>query len=246
MPFISLMFRKDPVEWKRAWLLSVVGVASHLALDFTNAYGIRLLLPFSDEWPRLSIANVVDIWIWLILAIGVIWPALSRLVSDEIGARRPRGRGLALAMLILLVLYDAARWVLRVRAIDVQQSRLISGATPRRTFAVPNGTNPFRWRGIVETDAFYAVQDVNLLEDEPVSDSRIQYKPVATPAIAAALSTPVFQTFTKFSAVYLWRSTPDIEVEGATRVEAIDLQLGFTATAVVDAQNKVVSTSVQF
>ena len=98
----------------------------------------------------------------------------------------------------------------------------------------------------METDAFFAVQDVNLLEDDPVSDSRIQYKPVATPAISAALSTPLFQTFTKFAAVYLWRTTPDAITEGGTRVEAIDLQHGFTATALLDASNSVVSTSVEF
>jgi hypothetical protein len=243
---VRLIFRKEPFHWKNAWLLSVIGVASHVALDYTNAYGIRLLLPFSDEWPRLSISHVVDFWIWLMLLVAFAWPALSRLVSDEIGARKPRGRALAATVLALLAVYDTTRWVLHQRAIGAQQEKLISGATPRRTFAVPTGTNPFRWRGIVETDTFFAVHDINLLDEEPFSESRVQYKPVANPAIEAALRTDVFQTFTKFSAVYLWRTTPDPSVENATRVEAVDLQLGFTASAIVDAQNDVLSTSVSF
>jgi hypothetical protein len=123
---------------------------------------------------------------------------------------------------------------------------MIHGSTPRRAFAVPDRVNPFRWKGIVETDTFFAVQNIDLAAPEPVSDTRLQYKPVATPAIEAALRTDVFQTFTKFSAVFLWRAVPDPEVEGATRVEATDLQLGFVASALVDSQNQVISTSVGF
>lgn len=243
---MKLIRRKEPLDWKNAYLLSLIGVASHVALDFTNAYGVRLFLPFSDAWPRLSTVSVVDIWIWTMLLVAVAWPALSRLVSDEIGARRSRGQGLAITVLLLLTAYEATRWVLHGRAIDAQQARLISGATPRRIFAIPGPANPFHWKGVVETDSFYALHDVDLLSDDPVSESRIQYKPVANPAIEAALETRVFEVFTKFTPVYLWRTMPDSDVEGGTLVEAIDLQLGFTARALVDAQNRVVRTSVQF
>ena len=39
---------RRPIEWGTAYLISLIGVASHLALDLTNFYGVRLLLPFSD------------------------------------------------------------------------------------------------------------------------------------------------------------------------------------------------------
>ena len=39
-------------------------VPSHLALDYTNGYGIRLLLPFSQEFYRLEWTSVIDLWIW--------------------------------------------------------------------------------------------------------------------------------------------------------------------------------------
>jgi len=243
---VRLIFRRESPGWTRLWLLSFIGVASHLALDYTNPYGIRLLLPFSDDWPRLSINSVVDFGIWLIFIAAVAWPALSRLVSDEIGARRPGGRGPAIAALVLVSIYDASRWVLHQQAIALQESSLINGATPRRAIAVPDRVNPLRWKGIVETDSFFAVQSIDLTAPEAVSDARIQYKPIASPAIEAALRTDVFRTFTKFSAVFLWRTTPDPELEGSTRVEAIDLQLGFVASALVNAQNQIISTSVRF
>ena len=33
--------------WVQAWLAALIAVASHLLLDSTNPYGIRLFLPFS-------------------------------------------------------------------------------------------------------------------------------------------------------------------------------------------------------
>ena len=60
------------IAWKMAFLVSLVGVASHLVLDLTNVYGIRLLLPFSARWLRLDITSVVDPWIWAALLLSVI------------------------------------------------------------------------------------------------------------------------------------------------------------------------------
>ncbi len=84
---------RKPVNWKMAFPVAMVGVASHLALDWTNVYGIRLLLPFSARWLRLDITSVVDPWIWTGLLLSVIAPALARLVGGEIGdLRRLAGR----------------------------------------------------------------------------------------------------------------------------------------------------------
>ena len=69
----------------------MVGVASHLLLDWTNSYGIRLFLPFNSDWPGLSITGVVDIWIWAILLLAVFAPMLGTLVSAEIGAKKRPG-----------------------------------------------------------------------------------------------------------------------------------------------------------
>src|SRR5258707_12015737 len=39
---VRLATRK-PISWPMAYVASLIGVASHLALDLTNMYGIRLL-----------------------------------------------------------------------------------------------------------------------------------------------------------------------------------------------------------
>src|SRR5207247_2014586 len=81
---VRLASRK-PIAWKMGYLASLAGVVSHLLLDLTNVYGVRLLLPFSDRWLRLDITPVDDPWIWAALFMAVIAPALARLVASEIG-----------------------------------------------------------------------------------------------------------------------------------------------------------------
>src|SRR5437870_2421448 len=65
-----------PLEWKKAWLVSMAGVASHPLLDWTNIYGVRLLLPFSGSWLRLDLLSVVDPWIWAVLLLAALVPAV--------------------------------------------------------------------------------------------------------------------------------------------------------------------------
>jgi len=52
-------------------LLSFIGTTSHPLLDFTNSYGWRPFLPFSDEWHYIDLTFVVDPWIWLALGATV-------------------------------------------------------------------------------------------------------------------------------------------------------------------------------
>ena len=48
-PLLFLVFARQRISlW--AYAGSLIGVLSHLALDWTNMYGIRLLLPFSTRW----------------------------------------------------------------------------------------------------------------------------------------------------------------------------------------------------
>ena len=86
------LFARRPLRWTGAYLISAIGVASHLALDSTNIYGVRLLLPFSARWFHLDITSVIDIWIWAMILLALAAPLISRLVSSEIGAKT-QGRG---------------------------------------------------------------------------------------------------------------------------------------------------------
>lgn len=66
--------RASGAELGRQWALASVAVASHVALDLTNSYGMRLWLPFSAEWSSWDLFFIIDPLIWAMLAAAVFWP----------------------------------------------------------------------------------------------------------------------------------------------------------------------------
>ena len=61
--------------------LSALGVLSHPALDWLNTYGIRLLMPFSDTWFRGDSVFIIDPWLWLVFAAGLLAVRRARTTS---------------------------------------------------------------------------------------------------------------------------------------------------------------------
>jgi inner membrane protein len=246
------LFTRKAFDWKLGYLLSLIGIASHLMLDSTNEYGVRLLLPFSDAWIGLSITSVIDVWIWAALLIGIIAPALSALVSSEIGAKQGRGRGAAIFALSLVLFYDGSRFFLRQRAIAEQETRLYEDSAPRRVTALPNRLNPFAWKGVVETDRAFYVQRMNLTSNFDPTRGRVYYKPEPLPVMDIARKEQVFVDLLRFSPFVLWRVSPSDDFPGSTQVDAIDLRFSsppppnFYARAVVDSGGRVVRTRYHF
>jgi len=243
------------LRWAGAFAASLAAVASHLLLDWTNLYGIRLLLPFSSSWLRLDLTPVVDIWIWCALFLAFAGPFLARLVTAEITSGKPQpGRhGLASARLALVFLlaYNAGRAVLHERAEAVLNARLYSGSEPARVAALPS-ENPWVWRGLVETGEFYAVETVDLRGRFDPGRGQMFFKPQADPALDAARQSAAFQTFLQFSQFPLWRVTRAAEPEGGRNVEVFDMRFGtpaepgFHAGALVDARGNVAAAEFQF
>ena len=257
LPVLIVRFAsRKPVNWPGAFCAALIGVASHLALDLTNIYGIRLLLPFSSEWQHLDLTSVIDPWIWAALLFGIVGPFLARLVGSEIssGAVRERfpGRGFAIFALAFLLVYNCGRYPLHARAVAAIESRLYEGAAPVRSAALPTFANPLRWRGLVEGTDFYAEVNLNLAGDFDPARAAIFHKPDPDPALDAARRTPTFQEVLRFSRFPLWRVSPADEPENSKLVEAMDMRFGsplapgFVATAVVDAKLRVLSTSFRW
>ena len=82
---LPMLLARVRFSWP-SFLASLIGVFSHLLLDWTNSYGIPLALPFSRHRFRLDIANVFDVWIWGILLGAVLAMALAR--RAHLGDRR--------------------------------------------------------------------------------------------------------------------------------------------------------------
>src|SRR5579871_4486163 len=246
---------RGSIRWWGAFFASLVAVASHLLLDWTNVYGIRLLLPFSGEWLRLDWTPVIDLAIWGVFLVGIAGPFLARLVGSEIGsgktAARHHGRGFAWLALTFLVFYNCGHGVLHARSTAILEARVYQGEAPVRVAALPQ-LNPLAWRGLVETEDFYEMGDLDLSGRLGTIHTMTFFKVPANPAIEAARRAPAFQTFLGFAQFPLWRMNPVSDPEGGRLVELFDmrfgtpLQPGFLASAILDRQDKLLSSAFQF
>jgi inner membrane protein len=233
---------RRPVQWLNAWAIALIAVASHLILDLTNVYGVRLLLPFSGHWFHWDTTPVVDLAIWSILLLGVAAPAVGRLVGSEIGERRKDAGKAGWAVIALLVLsaFDYGRSILHDRATAILDSHIYNGLAPRRVGAFPS-QNPLRWTGVAELSNAYVELPIDLRGEFHASDEETWIKPPRTAAVEAALHTFPFQRMLEFVQWPLWIAEPN-------RISLIDLRFGtprddfFAATAIVDDRGRVIES----
>jgi inner membrane protein len=230
--------------WVVAWGLALIGVASHLLLDWTNAYGIRLLYPFSSQWFHLDLINLFDLFVWAALLLGWLAPMMGRLVSGEIGAKPGSGRGLAIFALSFFLVYDFGRFLSHQRAVEILNSRVYGDGPPIRAAAFPTGAvSPLEWQGWIERPEFVMRFAVNVLKQFDPAAGKTIFKPPPSPAIEAARQAAPVAVFLRFAQYPLWSVAPLENPEGASDVEVTDWRFPFGAQALVDSSNRVISSS---
>ena len=184
------------------WLLvaAFLGTASHLFLDFTNAYGVRPFSPFSGRWYAWDLTYFFDPLLIALLAAGLGLPAVLRLVSEEVGARKARtSRGAIFCLCALAVLLGLRDFSHR-RALNMLRSHTYHEMNPQRVGAFPSPGNPFEWTGVVETETAFTVVPVSTLaEDVEPDEARVFHKPDPSPALEAASETPLGRVFLHFA-----------------------------------------------
>jgi inner membrane protein len=233
--------------WLAAWAIATVAVASHLLLDWTNTYGIRMFLPFSPRWLHLDLNNLFDLVIWAVLLLGWLGPMMGRLVSAEMGAKSGAGRGMAMFALSLFLIYDFGRSLSHQRALDILNSREYQGGPPIQVAAFPGpAISPFVWQGWIARPEFDIQFLVNVRQQFDPTAGRIVYKPAPSPAIDAARQANTVRVFLRFSQYPLWSVTATDSPEGAHEVAVTDWRFPFSAQALVDASNHVISSSFHY
>jgi inner membrane protein len=109
---------------KGLMLASFIASATHPLLDWTNNYGIRFFLPWSQQWSYGDLVFIVDPYMWLILGgavflltarsmlLKVIWGVIAALTTFLVVAS-PRSGGLPYPTLI------AVSWIVTIVAFIV-------------------------------------------------------------------------------------------------------------------------------
>ena len=106
--------RSPKTKLKGLLLASFIASATHPLLDWTNNYGIRWFLPWSQKWSYGDLVFIVDPYIWLVLGgaaflltarsgfLKVVWGVIAALTTLLIVAS-PRSAGLPYPNLIALL-----------------------------------------------------------------------------------------------------------------------------------------------
>lgn len=256
LPFMALLtiaivrlLGRRAIRWWPAFLIALVGVASHLVLDLTNSYGVRLLLPFSWRWFHWDITPIFDIGLWAILLLGVVAPWFGRLVGSEIGEpKRGPGKGWAVAALVLFTAWDYGRSVLHDRVVATMGSYVYHNERPLRVAGIP-GENPLIWGGLAELSDAWVTTIVDLRDRFRPDPAETFYKAPRSPAIDAAAKTLPFERFLGFVQYPIWVAEPAPDLERATRVRLVDMrfgtpaQPGFEAVATVSDRGQVIDST---
>lgn len=229
----------------------LTAVFSHLLLDWTNVYGVRLMMPFSAKWYRLDITDIIDPVILGILVLAVAAPALSGLLTSEIRGRKSSGprAGWAWFALLAVLLYDTGRWVAHDRAVSIVDAFTYHGAPAERVSVFPVRFTVMRWRAIVEGDGFIYEVPVDLTRDFDSTGGHTEYPAISSPAIDAARTTRTFQVFESFDQLPFWTLLP---VDDMVRVELLDLRFGsvqrpgFEAVAFVEPGGRIARAFFSF
>ena len=177
---------RDP-GFAMLWIVAMVGVALHIAMDLPTSYGTRFLSPFDWHWYAFDWLPIIDIYLLIALATGLF-------VGRQSAAARRRNASLALVLvaanygLRAASHHEAIALAPRVfgptlppRCADAPAASAVLDRWPRANpepripnpgarrclveiAAVPTFLSPFDWRIIAQASNSYDLQDVSLTD----------------------------------------------------------------------------------
>jgi inner membrane protein len=205
-------------------LLAAVSILTHPILDTLNTYGVRWLMPFAGRWFYGDTLFIVDPWMWLVLASGLV-------VGRAPGRKTARGfndRGARPARVALggAGAYVMAMAVLGVAARKIATRELLpGGGRIDQLMVAPRPLTPLVRQVVAAEGDWYRVATFRWLTRphlDPISERRFPRPRPDDPALAAARATPLGARF------LMWARFPAVQVEpgpqGGSLIHLIDLR----------------------
>lgn len=220
-----------PVQpFRIGWLLAlcVIGVYSHVFLDYLNNYGVRLLTPFDWHWFYGDSVFIIDIWLWLVLGVGV-W------LSRRRHSRGPATYAVAIATVYVVAMLTSARIA---RGIVVEQWAGMHGAPPQALMVGPRPITPLSREVIIDAGDHYELGSFSWPSRLELGSEHIA-KNDRRPEVALAREDP------RIRALLVWSRFPIFvleAVDGGTRVTVTDARFisragTFAASTIVPAHS---------
>jgi membrane-bound metal-dependent hydrolase YbcI (DUF457 family) len=238
--------------------IAIIAVLFHVLMDLPTSYGVRLLSPFDWHWFAIDWMPIVDVYLLIVLAAGLLFGHTSEAA----------GRRNAALVLVLMAANYGVRAAAHHQALT-NEPNLLGPLLPTRCerpvpdvrlldswpvasppappggarclveiVAVPTFFSPFRWRMIAHLSSAYEIHDVNLLDPRlggPASESGVPWRTrlfpnVWTPAVWAAASTNLGRTFLGFARLPAARSF--VDPAGIATIRWTDMRFVGTFTAI--------------
>ena len=178
--------------------ISMLGVLLHMLMDLPTSYGTRLFSPFSWRWYAADWLPIIDIYLLLTLALGLIF---ARLQPEK------RHRVTSAVLLLMAVNYGlraASHQVALGRALRAVEARRLKpceaggpqnaasllvtwervelpgdgfpAGAPRpclvEAAAIPTFLSPFHWRLVTRYEGGYELREIDLLEGRLAAGGR--------------------------------------------------------------------------
>jgi inner membrane protein len=246
--------RKKGPPFSPKWLFwgCLAATGSHLILDLTNSYGVRVFWPISNHWYAWDLEFIVDPLLLALMIAALSVPVLFGLISEEVGARKSGFQRGAIAALCLMVGLLSVRLFAHQRVLNMEASRTYHDQNPSQIAAFPSPLNPFSWTGEAETDTGIDVFPVDALAGGIDTDAiRTFNKPAPSPELNAARETRTARIFLAF-ARFPWAAVN--QTDDGWEVTIRDLRFlsasvqrgGFVVRIRLDNQLHVLSQSFSF
>jgi inner membrane protein len=126
------------------YALALIGCLTHPLLDWMNTYGVRFLMPFTDRWFYGDTLFIVDVWVWLVLGLGVL-ASWRRYRARHPRPGRPARTSLVLVTAYILAMIAGSRYARGIGEAHIAET---DGVAARRVMAGPVFLNSLR-RGLI-------------------------------------------------------------------------------------------------
>ena len=228
---------KAPVRWGLLYSFILLALLSHIALDWTNNYGVRPLFPFDPRWHAGSLLFIFDPLVFVLLVSALVLPSLFRLVGSEVGAASAgfAPRRWAIGSLACILALLGLRMAEHERAVSIafdqsveatssEQQPSAAPLTPSKAQASPDPFSPFRWHVAVDFGRFLQLMEIDTRRGlVAMGDDRLD-KPAPSQVLERARQSPLGR-------IYLdWSPMPALSVSEGSSGEPGD---GGAASTVV-------------